>query len=211
MIKEWNWRNMISPHWLTPAECVYYYLHEWKQSNIILDVGAGVGRHSLLFAEHGFNVTAFDSSRSGLEVIKERADEKEVCVNTVLGDMRNMPFADASFDAILAYHSIYHSSQEDFPTIISELNRVVKKGGEVFVTLLSKEDENFVNHKSDRVNENVVMKQDGKDGPLVPHYYIDYEEIFELFDQFEILSCQKLVEYIKGHKLIHYHLRMRKD
>lgn len=211
MTKEWNWRNMISPHWLTPAECVYYYLHVWKKSYKILDVGAGVGRHSLLFAECGFDVTAFDSSKSGLEVIKERAEEKTVCVNTILGDMRNMPFKDASFDAILAYHSIYHSSQEDLPTIIRELYRVVKKGGEVFVTLLSKEDENYVNHERDRVTENVVMKQDGKDGPLVPHYYIDYDEVYELFGQFEILSCQKLVEYIKGHKLIHYHLRMRKD
>ena len=211
MSKEWNWRDMISPHWLTPAECVYYYLHRWKKLSKILDVGAGVGRHSLLFTEYGYDVTAFDSSRSGLEVIRERAEEKGVGINLVLGDMRNMPFADASFDAVLAYHSIYHSSQNDLPMIISELNRVVKKGGEVFVTLLSKEDENFVNHKNDRVDENVVMKQDGKNGPLVPHYYVDYDEIYELFGKFEILSCQKLVEYIKGHTLIHYHLRMRKD
>lgn len=211
MKKEWNWKNMISPHWLTPAECVYYYLFEWKKFSKILDVGAGIGRHSLLFAENGYDVTAFDFSKSGLDVIKEHAKEKEIHVNTVHGDMRNMPFADSSFDAILAYHSIYHATQEELPVIINELNRVVKKGGEIFVTFLSKEDENYIDHEMDRVSKNVVMKQDGKGDSPVPHYYVNYDEIYKLCEQFEILSCQKLVEYIKDHKLVHYHLRMRKE
>lgn len=211
MGNKWNWKNMISSHWSTPAECMYYYLFEWKKFSTILDVGAGIGRHSLLFAENGYNVTAFDSSESGLDIIKERAEDKGIHVNIEHGDMRNMPFTDSSFDAILAYHSIYHATQEDLPVIIGELNRVVKNGGEIFVTLLSKEDENYVNYGLKRVSQNVVMKQDGKEGPLVAHYYVDYDEIFKLFGQFEVLSCQKIVEYIKGHKLIHYHLRMRKE
>ena len=201
---------MVSPHWIIPAECVYYYLYEWKTFRKILDVGAGIGRHSLLFAEHGFEVTAFDSSASGLDIIRERAEEQNLSVNIIRGDMKDMPFDDNEFDAVLAYHSIYHASQYELPIIIDELYRVVKAGGKVFVTLLSKEDENYREHENEKVSDNVVMKRDGKDGPLVPHYYIDYEEIDSLFPKFEVLSCHKLVEYIKGHQLIHYNLHLTK-
>lgn len=207
----WNWKEMISPHWLIPAENVYFYIQEWQGRKKIIDIGAGVGRHSILFAKNGYQVTSFDSSESGLQIINERAKEEEISVKTICGDMRIMPFRDCEFDAVLAFHSIYHASQEDLPIIINELYRIVKHDGEVLVTMLSKDDEHFVANMNDRESDNVVLKRDGKNGPLVPHYYIDYEEIQPLFSKFKIISCQKVTEYIQGHVLSHYYIRLRRD
>lgn len=40
-----------------------------------LDIASGVGRHAIFLAEHGWEVTAVDSSRVGIEILRERARE----------------------------------------------------------------------------------------------------------------------------------------
>lgn len=210
MDEAWNWGKMVSPHWLIPAESVYYYLYNWKEHHKILDIGAGVGRHSLLFAKNGYDVTAFDSSLSGLEIIRKRALEQNLHISTVCGDMKAMPFCNSGFDAVLAYHSIYHVAQNELAIVIKEIHRCLKVGGNAYITLLSKDDEHYLAHQKEKISNNVVLKRDGKEGPLVPHYYIDYEEIPELFSSFQILSSQKLIEYIKGHQIVHFNLHLKK-
>lgn len=40
-----------------------------------LDIACGAGRHSIFLAEHGWRVTAVDSSRVGIEILRQRAGE----------------------------------------------------------------------------------------------------------------------------------------
>jgi tellurite methyltransferase len=40
-----------------------------------LDIACGVGRHAIFLAEHGWIVTAVDSSRVGIEILQKRARE----------------------------------------------------------------------------------------------------------------------------------------
>ncbi|MGE5573034.1 MAG: class I SAM-dependent methyltransferase [Bacteroidota bacterium] len=56
-------------------------------------------------------------------------------VETVHGDLASLPFDDGSFDAVLAYHSIYHVDSKGMAAAISELHRVMKPGAEVYLTL----------------------------------------------------------------------------
>ncbi|HEY94775.1 MAG TPA: class I SAM-dependent methyltransferase [Dehalococcoidia bacterium] len=37
----------------------------------VLDLGCGIGRHAILFAELGFNVAAVDDSRKALDIFKK--------------------------------------------------------------------------------------------------------------------------------------------
>jgi 2-polyprenyl-3-methyl-5-hydroxy-6-metoxy-1,4-benzoquinol methylase len=39
----------------------------------VLDLGCGVGRHALLFAEHGFAVEAIDGATAGLDFARREA------------------------------------------------------------------------------------------------------------------------------------------
>jgi len=41
-----------------------------------LDLACGVGRHAICLAEHGWHVTAVDSSRVGIEILQKRAGER---------------------------------------------------------------------------------------------------------------------------------------
>jgi tellurite methyltransferase len=43
-----------------------------------LDLACGTGRHAIFLANHGWQVTAVDSSRVGIEILKERAAERSV-------------------------------------------------------------------------------------------------------------------------------------
>ena len=211
MEEKWNWSEMKNPYWMTPADSSYYFASEWKIKNYlkVIDVGAGIGRHSLLFAKNGFDVIAFDNSESGLTLLSESARSQNLYIETILGDMSKMPLENESCDAVFAYHTIYHTEQESLTVIISELFRILKPSGEAFITMLAKEDEHYIMNMNNRISPNVVLKKDGN-SPLVPHYYIDHSELEELFSMFDFISCKKVVEYIQQHQLCHYHLHLSK-
>ncbi len=208
----WDWNKMKNSYWSTPAECSYYYLNNWKQKNInsVLDIGAGIGRHSILFAQHNFSVTAFDSSKTGLEYIDSISIENDLNIKTVQGNMHKLPFLENSFDAIFAYHSIYHTEQNELQVVVDEIYRVLKNNGEALVTMLSKEDYNYQNNQGEKTSFNIMLKKDGKEGPMVPHYYIDYDEIFNIFNNFNIINIKKVFEYHNNQNLCHYFLHLKK-
>jgi ubiquinone/menaquinone biosynthesis C-methylase UbiE len=52
--------------------------------------------------------------------------------------MKELPYKDESFDCILAYHVISHTDTQGIKRILKELNRVLRKSGEFFITLCSK-------------------------------------------------------------------------
>jgi SAM-dependent methyltransferase len=88
----------------------------------VLDMGCGVG--------HSFSELAPRES-VGLDLSAEalRGQERE----TVVGDMRALPFADGSFDSVLSVHSVEHVS--DHAAVLRGVVRVlVPDGVAVFVT-----------------------------------------------------------------------------
>lgn len=58
-----------------------------------LDVACGTGRHALLLAERGWQVTAVDSSAVALELLQVRAKERGVFVDSVVADLERGEFA----------------------------------------------------------------------------------------------------------------------
>ena len=74
-----------------------------------LDLGCGPGRHSIQFAKAGFDVAAFDLSSEALAMVAGKAKKAGLGIGTCCGDMKRLPFADASMDCLLAYHVISHT------------------------------------------------------------------------------------------------------
>lgn len=54
-----------------------------------LDIACGVGRHAIHLAKHGWQVTAVDSSRAGIEILQQRAREAGVTVRTRVADLES--------------------------------------------------------------------------------------------------------------------------
>jgi len=186
--KEWDWEKVIEPIWLQPCEESYFYAERWKNSekNSILDLGCGLGRHSILFAKKGFKVTAVDLSEFAINHLREWQEKEEVDILSRVSDMKKLPFHDSAFDCVWAYHVISHTDTNGFLEIIDEIKRVLKPNGEIYLTLCSKETWSFKEADFPRIDENTVFKTEGEAEKDIPHYYVDMDDIIRIFSDFEI-------------------------
>ena len=88
----------------------------------VLEVGPGPGELSARIAsELGADVVALDVSERMVELARQRG------VDAHIGDVQSLPFADASFDTVVAAWMLYHVS--DLERGLAEVARVLAPGG----------------------------------------------------------------------------------
>lgn len=105
----------------------------------ILDAPAGFGRHSIPLAESGYHVTALDRSAVQLEEGRRRAGEAE-WPKWVQADFRNLPFEDASFDALLnLFSSVGYRGEQGDRQMLGEFLRVLRPGGALILETLHRD------------------------------------------------------------------------
>lgn len=186
--KAWDWDKELSPIWLEPSEESYFVAQQWKDKNVvnILDFGCGLGRHSIYFAKQGFNVSAFDLSEEATAHLKLWAKKENLSIDITNADMIELPYDDNSFDAVFAYHVISHTDSLGMKKIISEISRVLKKDGEIYLTLCSKETWSFKDAGYPKLDENTVVKTDEGPEKGIPHFYVTLDDILTLFDNYNI-------------------------
>lgn len=193
--KPWNWARVNDAYWLEPAEEVRSLLDRWKGAGFarILDLGCGLGRHALLFARAGFSVTGFDLSEVGLARMKALAADEGLLVSAAVGDLRSLPFRDASFDCILAYRSIYHCDFQGLVESIGETERVLANGGELFANFLSKESPYYRKGEGATSDPKVRLKLE-EGGAVLPHCYLDEAELRDLLKGFGLKELRRGAE-----------------
>jgi SAM-dependent methyltransferase len=205
----WDWNNLIDSHWTKPSEEAYFLLHHWnaQRYSTILDLGCGVGRHSLLFAQHGFDVTALDLSSSGLQILANSAQKLKLPIRTIQADVAALPFEDASFDAILAYHSMYHVDSDGMLCAVHEVHRVLRPNGEAFLTFTSKATSSYSDPECQILDGHVRMKRE-EDGSVLPHYFCDQEDIHRLLAKFKIIKLRHVEDIVNGKSSWHYFVHL---
>lgn len=107
----------------------------------LLDVACGFGRHAVPLAAAGYAVTGVDRSRALLEEARRRADaEGAQQPDFVEADYRELPFADASFDAALnLYTSLGYLGDEEDTRVLGEIGRVLRPGGRLVVETMHRD------------------------------------------------------------------------
>ncbi len=97
----------------------------------MLEIGAGHGRDTMFFASNGLEVEALDYSRTGIEIINKKANEKKLPVKSHLYDVKKpLPFKDACFDAAYSHMLLsMRFSQAELHSIFSEIRRILKPNG----------------------------------------------------------------------------------
>jgi len=92
----------------------------------VLDYGCGHGMAAVVLARAGAKVTACDLSPGYVDEAQARAEANGVRVECLAADGEEMPFADASFDAVWGSAILHHL---DMRRAGRELHRVLKPGG----------------------------------------------------------------------------------
>lgn len=107
----------------------------------VIDVGCGAGRHAFEAYRRGAEVIAFDRDASELRsvdtILHAMAETGEApaaaSAKVVLGDALSLPYADETFDCVIASEILEHIPQDD--AAIAELIRVLKVGGTLAVSV----------------------------------------------------------------------------
>jgi ubiquinone/menaquinone biosynthesis C-methylase UbiE len=204
--KAWNWKVAKAPWWEKPSPEIYPLIKKWQKQGFkkVLDLGCGVGRHSILFAQNGFNVDAFDLSESGIEELKKKIGKEKLPIKLMIGDMLSLPYKNNSFDCLLAYHVVYHTDEKGIEKIIEEIKRVLKPGGEFFLDFNSKMSSAFKNKKNKHLTDHVLFKTEGHE-INIPHYYADKKDVHSLLTGFEILKfVHKEKSFPDNYQSAHY-------
>lgn len=154
----------------------------------ILDCGAGGDCPPLcLFAEHGYKTFGIECDGDQLERADSFARNQGMNLNIRVGDMRQLPFLDNSISHAFSYNTIFHMRKADIALAISELRRVMRPGGLLFVNFMSVDD--FTYGKGEKVGEGEYLQ--GKyleleDGQEILHSYHDFEEPEQYFTGFSV-------------------------
>ena len=99
-----------------------------KQENLkILNVGCGPGRSSQYLSSFG-EVTSIEYDKDCCEFASERTG-----LQIINGSITELPFQDEMFDLVCAFDVIEHV--EDDQLAVSEMKRVAKKEGVIFITV----------------------------------------------------------------------------
>lgn len=140
-----------------------------------LDVACGVGRHAIFLAERGWQVTAVDSSRVGIEMLQQRARKAGVVIearvaNLELGEFQIEPDA---YDLICV---LYYLQRDLFPKIRAG----VRPGGTVVAAI----------HLND---------EKSKAQPSNPSFLLEPGELREFFRDWELKYYHEGASDEEGH------------
>jgi SAM-dependent methyltransferase len=104
----------------------------------VLDAGCGPGRFAIDAARAGTRVTLLDVSPVQLDLARTRLAEAGCQAEGFQeGDVRTLPYADSSFDAVISYGGAISYSFDGYGHAIAELVRVCRPGGLLLVSVMS--------------------------------------------------------------------------
>jgi ubiquinone/menaquinone biosynthesis C-methylase UbiE len=105
----------------------------------LLDVPCGFGRHSVPLARAGYRVVGVDRSEALLAEARRRA-RGERWPKLVRADYRELPFADASFDAAVnLFSSLGYLGDAEDTKVLAEIRRVLRPGARLVIEIMHRD------------------------------------------------------------------------
>ena len=179
-----------------------------KETNLspgagILDAACGAGRHSILFARAGFNVTGFDLSENLLNKAREKAFEERLIVNFINADMRSFK-PTANYDLITNLFTSfgYFENDDDNFAFVKNSYPALKESGFYVLDYLNSnyihdnlvsDSERTINGvqikekrviESDRVNKEIVISREEEQNIFRESVKLySFEELIENFEK----------------------------
>ena len=100
----------------------------------VLDMGCGWGNNLKFLKDKGFCGVGVDISKTAIQYCKSSGYTASVC------DFSKLAFSDNSFDIVFDRQAIQHNTINNIKKTLSEVKRVLKKGGVFFSIMISEAD-----------------------------------------------------------------------
>jgi 18S rRNA (guanine1575-N7)-methyltransferase len=120
-------------------------LIQFAPNSKLLDIGCGTGLGMEILKELEFKVEGIDVSQELLAIAKKKK------LKVKFGDMRKVPYADASFDGLVSISALqWVTSRQNFEgkadlrNTAAEFFRVLKKGGKALIQFYPKSEEEMM-------------------------------------------------------------------
>ncbi len=197
----WADLDALPAYWSAPEPSVVAWGEElWAAGDRhaggrrVLDLGCGIGRHTVALARLGFSVAAADISPSGLATCAAWLAREGLSAAPLCQEMERFPFADGVFEGMVAYHVIYHTTLDGMGRVLAEARRVLRSGGRLYITALAREDSRVAGHRADvetgRCVElepfTFIYLRDAPGDKYLPHHYCDEAELRGLLAGFVV-------------------------
>lgn len=158
-------------------------------SGRVLDLACGSGRHVRELEAQGYRVAGCDLSLTIL-----RAGLREYGPMAVArADMRQLPFPDASFGALVNFFTSfgYFSEQEENLEVVREMSRVLRPGALWLFDYLNmhREIANLVPHE----------QRESESGPVQIHRWFD--PVSRTFNKRIVIESRRFVERVRAYDL----------
>jgi ubiquinone/menaquinone biosynthesis C-methylase UbiE len=143
-----------------------------------------------MLAKNDFEVYGTDISKEGMRLTLKDLKILNLKAKLKLASCyEKFPFKDNSFDAIISTQVIHHNYHNKIKYCISEIERVLKSGGILFVTVAAKRGNNGAK-KSRLIKPRTYLPLDGDEKGL-PHYLYNKELMKKDFENFRIIKFTK--------------------
>ncbi len=127
-----GWYNFR--HWTIFRSELETLAERWQQGSL-LNIGCAHGPDFLPFREN-FTLYGIDFSTGMLSLARKYSRKFDFTANLSLADAVHLPYDDGVFDWVISVATYHHiSGKEEQQAALNELRRVLKPGGEAFITV----------------------------------------------------------------------------
>ncbi|MFN2493039.1 MAG: class I SAM-dependent methyltransferase [Pyrinomonadaceae bacterium] len=103
----------------------------------VLEIGCGPGQVARYLKDRGINIRGLDLSSEMVGIARRLNPD----IRFEQGDMLALRLPDESFTGVVLFYSIIHIKREEVTRALQEINRVLKRGGRMFISFHAGEGE----------------------------------------------------------------------
>ena len=138
-------KEMLSRKYFEEIETHRYFTHPWIKETInsfnikgkdVLEIGFGMGTDHLNMARRGARMYGIDLTAKHYDITRTRLKLYGLKSRLIVGDAETLPYADGLFDFVYSFGVVHHSP--DTRKIVSEICRVLKPGGQCYLSVYNK-------------------------------------------------------------------------
>lgn len=149
----------------------------------VLDVGFGAGRHAVFLARRGYEVHGIDISERGKEYAERWLTDEGLTADLRIADMKSLPYADATFAAVLSTRVLTHGTGPEIHQALAETARVTRPGGLFGGTFISTE--SSMMGKGERVDDQTWICDDLSESGVTHHFMTEQDVLDAVAPYFE--------------------------